>query len=154
MRNRHQEKIGMLRLIAVFKFLKALLLIAAGIAALGLLNRSWAQSVHDWVRAYSFRIENDMAHRAFAFIAGLTPSRAEALGLAVFSYGSLFMVEGIGLWMARPWAEYLTIVATGLLVPLEIYELSQKVSAPRITALVLNVAIVIYLIVRVRKKEA
>ena len=140
----------MLRLIAGFKFLKALLLISAGIAALGFLNPSWSRTIHGWLRIYSFRIENDMAHRAFAFIARLTPKRAEALGLAVFSYGSLFMVEGAGLWMGRGWAEYLTIIATGLLIPLEIYELIQKISVPRVAALVVNVVIVIYLIVRVR----
>ena len=63
------------------------------------------------------------------------------------------MVEGIGLWFGRRWAEYLTVIATGLLIPLEIYELARKFTTPRVVALIVNVAIVIYLIVQLRQKE-
>ena len=148
-----QQHLGTLRVIAAFKIFKALLLISAGTAALGILNPSWSRTVHEWIRNYAFHIENDMAHRALAWLAGLTPRRAEALGLAVFAYGALFMVEGIGLWLGRRWAEYLTVVATGLLIPLEIYELARKFTPPRLVALVVNVGIVIYLIIRLRQKE-
>jgi uncharacterized membrane protein (DUF2068 family) len=148
-----QQRLGTLRIIAAFKFFKALLLISAGIATVGILNPTWSRAVHQWIRAYAFGVENDMAHRALAWFANLSPQRAEALGLGLFAYGSLFVVEGIGLWSGRRWGEYLTVIATGLLIPLEIYELIQKFTLPRLVALVINVAIVIYLIVRLRENN-
>jgi uncharacterized membrane protein (DUF2068 family) len=67
-------------------------------------------------------------------------------GVALSAYAALEGVEMIGLWMGRRWAEYLTFLATAALLPLEIYELSQRVSVLKIVALVLNLAIVAYLI--------
>jgi uncharacterized membrane protein (DUF2068 family) len=63
------------------------------------------------------------------------------------------MIEGIGLWHQSRWAEYLTIVATGLFIPLEIYEIFNRVSLPRVAGLIVNVAAVGYLIYRLRHEE-
>jgi uncharacterized membrane protein (DUF2068 family) len=66
-------------------------------------------------------------------------------GLAV-----LEAAEALGLWFQRRWAEYLTFVATTLLLPLEVYELTARVSWFKVTALVVNLAIVVYLLVAKR----
>ena len=52
----------------------------------------------------------------------------------------------IGLWYQRRWAEYLTFIATALFLPLEFFELTRRVSALRLVALVINLAIVAYLV--------
>ncbi len=64
------------------------------------------------------------------------------------------MIEGIGLILEYDWAGYLVVVATGSLIPFEIYEIVQKHSAVRIGILIVNIAIVIYLIVELRKHHA
>jgi uncharacterized membrane protein (DUF2068 family) len=69
---------------------------------------------------------------------------AVAIGLLV--YGSLQLVEAVGLWMLKRWGEYFAVVATSLGIPIEIYELSEKVTVIRVGALVINVAAVIYLV--------
>ena len=56
-------------------------------------------------------------------------------------------VEAIGLWLGRRWAEYLTFVATVVFVPYEIYELTKSVTALKVLTLVINLAIVVYLLV-------
>ena len=66
------------------------------------------------------------------------------------AYALIEIVEGIGLWVAARWAEYLTVVATAAFLPLEAYELTEKVTALRIGALVFNVAAVVYLLVAKR----
>ena len=58
--------------------------------------------------------------------------------------------EGVGLAMRRRWAEYLTVIATGLLIPYEAYEVIHKVTLFKIGALLLNVAVVGYLAYRKR----
>src|ERR1700733_9551703 len=68
------------------------------------------------------------------------------LGGAIAAYAALEGVEAIGLWLGRRWAEYLTFVATIVFVPYEIYELTKSVTALKVLALVINVAIVAYLL--------
>jgi uncharacterized membrane protein (DUF2068 family) len=68
------------------------------------------------------------------------------LGLAVTAYAVLEAAEMVGLWMAKRWAEYLTFVATTLLVPFEVYELTIGVSVFKVITLVINLAIVVYLL--------
>jgi len=56
----------------------------------------------------------------------------------------------VGLWLNKRWAEYLTFVATTALVPFEIYELTNGISIFKIIALVINVAVVTYLLLAKR----
>ena len=65
-------------------------------------------------------------------------------------YGALQLVEGTGLWLLKRWGEYFAVVATSLFLPLEIYELTEKITALRLVAFVLNVAAVIYLLLSKR----
>ncbi len=68
------------------------------------------------------------------------------VGTAIAAYAVLEGVEAIGLWRGRRWAEYLTFVATVVFVPYEIYELTKSVTALKVVALVINLAIVAYLL--------
>lgn len=72
------------------------------------------------------------------------------IGVVVLAYAILEGLEAVGLWLLRRWAEYLTFIATTLLLPLEVYELSHKLSALKIVTLVLNVAVVVYLLLAKR----
>jgi uncharacterized membrane protein (DUF2068 family) len=77
-----------------------------------------------------------------------------ALGLGAILYGSLFTVEGVGLWKGKRWAEYLTVIATSTLIAFELYELARRLTMVRVSALVVNVAAVIYLVYRLRHPRA
>jgi uncharacterized membrane protein (DUF2068 family) len=71
----------------------------------------------------------------------------EITGVVLAAYAVLEGVEAVGLWTGRRWAEYLTFVATSLLLPLEVYEISRRPTALKAIALVVNLAIVVYLII-------
>ena len=71
-------------------------------------------------------------------------------GAAITAYAVLEAAEAVGLWRGRRWAEYLTFIATVIFVPYEIYELTKGISALKVLALVVNVAIVAYLLVAKR----
>lgn len=68
------------------------------------------------------------------------------IGAALLAYAVLEAVEAVGLWRGRRWAEYLTLVATAVFLPLELYELAKGISPLKVVALVVNVAIVVYLL--------
>jgi uncharacterized membrane protein (DUF2068 family) len=71
-------------------------------------------------------------------------------GLLVVGYAVLEATEMIGLWLAKRWAEYLTFVATILLVPFEIYELVDSFGFVKLLTFVVNVAIAVYLLLAKR----
>lgn len=68
------------------------------------------------------------------------------LGVAVALYAVVEGIEAVGLWMLKRWAEYLTLLVTASFLPFEIYELSRRVTPFKISAIVINVAIVAYLL--------
>jgi uncharacterized membrane protein (DUF2068 family) len=84
--------------------------------------------------------------RAFKY----SSSHLVKLGFVVVAYAALEACEMVGLWFAKRWAEYLTFVATTLLVPFEVYELTLGVSTFKLVTLVINVAVVVYLLVAKR----
>ena len=64
----------------------------------------------------------------------------------VVAYGTLEAVEMVGLWFTKRWAEYLTFIATVVLIPFEVYELTSSVSALKLVTFLINVAIAAYLL--------
>jgi uncharacterized membrane protein (DUF2068 family) len=79
-------------------------------------------------------------------LAGLRRSHLQPLLFGAIAYAVLEGVEAWGLWRERTWAEYLTVIATSALIPLEIYELTVRVTPIKIAGLVVNVAIVAWLV--------
>jgi uncharacterized membrane protein (DUF2068 family) len=69
-----------------------------------------------------------------------------SLGLITAAYAALEGVEAVGLWRRRRWAEYLTFIATTILLVPEIYELTKRVSVFKILALIINLLVVGYLL--------
>jgi uncharacterized membrane protein (DUF2068 family) len=70
--------------------------------------------------------------------------------VALVAYALIEIVEAFGLWAAKRWAEYLTVVATAAFLPLEIMELTHKVSGFKIATLALNVLAVLYILLAKR----
>lgn len=138
--------------IALFKLVKAVSLIALGLGALELVNPTTRAQMSDWLSALSLPAGQRLLERFVASIQHATTRRLDIIGIAAMLYGGLFAVEGAGLWRAHRWAEYLTVISTGLLLPIEIYELTRGVSPVKLTALVANILIVIYLIYRLRHR--
>ncbi|MBV8519231.1 MAG: DUF2127 domain-containing protein [Acidobacteria bacterium] len=146
-----QRRNRVLALIALFRFAKALLLIAAGVGALRLLHQSAAETLEHWADALTIAPAHELARKFTGMVLSMPASRKEIVAAAAFAYAALFTTEGIGLWLEKLWAEYLTIIATSSFIPFEIYEIVKEVTALRIAMLVVNVAIVVYLIVQVKR---
>jgi uncharacterized membrane protein (DUF2068 family) len=68
------------------------------------------------------------------------------VGIALLAYGVLEGIEAVGLWYTKRWAEYLTLIATTVLLPLEIRELIHRVSALKVIGFIVNIAVVVYLL--------
>jgi uncharacterized membrane protein (DUF2068 family) len=76
----------------------------------------------------------------------LRSSRLHLFAAIALLYAFVELLEAVGLWYARRWAEYLTLVVTASLLPVEVYELSHSVTPFKVVAFILNVAVVAYLL--------
>lgn len=138
-------------LIALFKLTKGILLLIVGIGALRLLHRNVADTVGHWVDILRVDPDNRYIHRLLSHVLAVTPGQLKAASVGTFIYAGLLLTEGTGLLLRKRWAEYFTIITTAGLIPLEIYELIHKMTAAKIVILLVNVAIVAYLIAHVRQ---
>jgi len=141
----------MLPLIGAFKLVKALLLLGLALGLLRLAHGDAAAMLERW--AIQLHIDPDGEHvgRIAQKILLLDESRLRTLSAGMVAYASLFLVEGVGLLLRRRWAEWFTVIATGSLVPLEMYEVIRHPRPLRMVVLVVNVAIVWYLAARLRR---
>ena len=137
-----------LMLIAIFKFCKAILLILAGLGALELIHPGVFRQVQEHVWSLGPGLRYKLEHLLER--GDGHPARLRAVGLIAFGYAVLFLVEGTGLWLEKRWGEIVTIVITSSLIPVEIYELVHRFTVVRLGALIINVGVVIYLVLRLR----
>lgn len=142
-----------IRLIAIFKLIKAALLIAVGVSAFKLMNRDIGEALERWVEALKLDPGNHFLDVALGKASTLGPQQVKHLGIGSFIYAALFLSEGVGLWLKKRWAEWLTIIITSSLIPLEIYELYRHFTGVKVGVLILNIGIVVYLVVRIRSRR-
>ncbi len=76
----------------------------------------------------------------------LQSGRVREMGAVFLAYALLEGVEAVGLWFAKRWAEYLTFIATTVLLPLEIYEIIHRATVLKVIGFIINLAVVIYLL--------
>lgn len=141
----HRPDFG-LRLIIVWKIIKATLLAAVGITAFVLADSDLHQIGVDTVRWLGLDPASPRIARALASLTGMTPGRMALVGAGALAYAGLQAVEAFGLHRRRVWAEWLTVIATSSLLPFEIYELMRDATLGKLAALVVNAAIVLYLL--------
>jgi uncharacterized membrane protein (DUF2068 family) len=142
-----------IRLIALFKLVKAIALIAIGVGALKLLHHDVFSTLEHWVVLSGLDPGNRWVERGIEKASNLSHAKVKGLGIVSFIYAGLFLTEGIGLWLMKRWAEWFTIIITSSLVPVEIYELYRHPTAAKILVLIINIAVVIYLVYRIRSHD-
>lgn len=138
-------------LIAAFKLLKGLALVALGIGALKLLHKDVAAVAEHWINVLRVDPNNRYIDRLLDKLSTLNERRLKELSVGTFIYAAVFLTEGIGLALEKRWAEYFTVITTASLLPIEIYELAKHASMPKVLVLLINIAVVAYLIRELRR---
>jgi uncharacterized membrane protein (DUF2068 family) len=141
-----------LLLVAAYKLIKGIALLAVAIGALKLLHKDVAAEVAQWIDILRVDPHNHYIQKLLEKLGMVDDKKLKALSIGTFFYSALFLTEGIGLALRKRWAEYLTIVSTASLLPLEVYEIVRHVDFARIVVLLANIAIVVYLVIEVRRK--
>ncbi len=148
------ERSAGLRAIAAFKLLGSALLGAVALGATFLLHESREADLGQWLqRIARGGADQRYVQQILVQVSLTTPHTLATIRLGAAIYAALLLTEGVGLWMQRRWAEYLTVAATASLIPVEIYELIHHLSATNLGVLLTNIVIVAYLARRVLQER-
>ncbi len=148
-----------LRLLAIERWIRGIVIIALGIGVLRfkstevsikeLVDRDLS-SLQPFFDQIHFNVADSGTIRAIQHALDARQSTLTWVAVALLGYGALQLAEGVGLWSLKRWGEYVAVVGTTLFVPLEVYEVTEKVTWIRLVTLAINVAAVVYLLVSKR----
>ena len=140
----------LIRLIALFKLLKAAMLIGLGLGALSMRHdHSWLGT---WIHALAADPHGKYVTDLIARVSSFDAHDLRQIGVGSLLYAAVFMIEGVGLMLRQAWAEVMTVIVTISFIPLEIYELVHHPSWAKVLVIVFNVLVVIYLLRRLRRE--
>ncbi len=143
-RKRHHNR--WLMLIAAFKLSQALLFVAIGVGALRLLHKDLGDMLLDLAHHLHFNPESRFVDFILDRASIVDDRMLRRFSVALFSYAALGTVEGIGLYLEKAWAEYLTLGITASFLPWEILEVFRRVTLMRSGLLVVNLLVFFYLL--------
>jgi uncharacterized membrane protein (DUF2068 family) len=137
---------AVLRLIGVFKLLKGLLLGAAAIAAsLALKHGDVGELIIRWARVVHVAPGNPHLQTLLEK-ASSSHGELKLLPIVFGIYSAMFLTEGVGLLLVQHWAEWMTVITTAGLIPIEVFEIYRRFTSVRVAIFAINVAIAIYLV--------
>jgi uncharacterized membrane protein (DUF2068 family) len=134
--------------IAAERGLRAVVLLAIGVVLLTHPHTDWAHEVSQLVQKLGLDPKGNWVQRILKDAARVNSSRSTLFGVVALGYAVLEGAEAYGLWHRRRWGEWLTVLATSLLLIPEVWELTKSTTPLKVGALVVNLAVVVYLLVR------
>ncbi len=137
-----------LRAIIFFKGFYGVLFFLVGLGVFALVNRDVSELAERAAESLGVDPENRYLLLLLEWLVGVSPRLIATVGFGAILYSALLFTMAWGLHLRQVWAEWLTIVATGLLVPVEIYEVAQSPRLIYVLVLAINVFIIWYLIRR------
>jgi uncharacterized membrane protein (DUF2068 family) len=134
------------RSIAVFEAAKGLLVLLVGCGLLALIHRDLQANAEALVRHLHLNPASRYPQIFLRAADALTNVRFWLLAAGSAAYAGMRFLEAYGLWRERSWAKWLAAISEGIYLPVEIYELFARVTWPKVTILVTNIAIVAYMV--------
>lgn len=148
-----KERTWTIHILAIVKLLKGVLLLIVGIKLLTLINKDAAEVFEAFITRHGIDSGNRIVQNIAEKLEGVGKTQLIMFSLGSFCYSGLQLTEGIGLWMQKRWAEFLTVIATSLLIPVEIYEIFEKFTWVRLLVFGVNIFIVWYLATRLKDEK-
>jgi uncharacterized membrane protein (DUF2068 family) len=142
-----------LMLIAAFKLAQALLFVAAGVSVLRLMHHDLSDVVLSLAHHMHFSPESHFVDFILGRVSIVDDRLLRRFGVGLFAYATLGSVEGIGLYLEKAWAEYMTLGITASFLPWEIFEVFRRSTWVRLALLIVNVLVFLYLLKVVVERE-
>ena len=141
------------KVIGALKLLSGLIALAMGLGTVRFLAHDPGPKLERVVTHLGLDPQNQAIHALISKLTGIDRTHLRTIEAGTFFYAILHLIEGIGLLLEQTWAGYLVVVATSTLIPFEVYEIARKPTPLRFALFLLNIGIVVYLIVTIRKEH-
>jgi uncharacterized membrane protein (DUF2068 family) len=138
--------------IAAERAFRAVVLMAVGIVLVSHPHANWASEIAHLAQHLGLDPKGNGIQKIIDKVSKINSNEDVVFGVAAIAYATLEGAEAYGLWMRRRWGEWLTVVATSLLFIPEIWELTKSASFLKVGALLVNIAVVAYLVWRLRRE--
>ena len=135
--------------IGILKLLKSVSLLALGIALIYWRHQDLGKVAAQWLK--DAWLGRPYVDRVLIKLSLMRKETIDEFAIGSFVYSALLLIEGVGLCLRKRWAEFLTVGITASLLPFEFYELHRRVTVSGVAVTVVNLAILVYLIVRLYK---
>ncbi len=135
-----------LRAVALFEAFKGAIVLIAGFGLLSFIGRDAEQIAEQIVHRMHLNPANHYPQIFLEAAAKVNNTHLVLLAVFAMLYTTIRFVEAYGLWHERRWAEWFAALGGGIYVPIEIYEVIQRVTWVRVTFLTLNIAVVAYMV--------
>ena len=135
-----------LHIVALFEGVKGLLVLVAGFGLLSFIHKDLHEAAMRLVGHFHL---NPASHYPRIFLdlsERIHDTQLWGLAAAAMVYSAVRMVEAVGLWLKKAWAEWFALLTGGMYIPIEIFEVARSVTWPRVTVLVVNLGVVSYLL--------
>lgn len=146
------DKDRLLPWIAAERAFRSIVLIAVGLVLVTHPHANWASDISHFAQHLGLDPNGSGLRKVIEKVKKIHASQDLIFGCVALAYGVLEGAEAYGLWKRRRWGEWLTVVATSLLFIPEIWELTKSASFLKVGALLVNIAVVIYLLWRLRRR--
>lgn len=140
-------------LIAAYKLIQALLFVSIGLGARHLLHKDVGDELAALADHLRFNPESRLVNFVLDKAELINDPLLRRIGLLAFSYSAISMIEGIGLYLEKTWAEYMTLVITASFLPWEIFEIFRRLTLIRVSLLGANLLVFFYLLQLVADRE-
>lgn len=134
-----------LLLIAGYKFFYALLFVAIGLGAHRLLHKDIADEIDNLARHFRFNPESRLVNFILVKASLINDPLLRRIGFVAFCYAAITLAEGVGLYLEKAWGEFLTLAITASFLPWEIYEAVRRLTWIRVSLLIINILVFVYL---------
>ena len=142
-----------LLLIGIFKLTKAVFFVLIAAGAMHFIHHDLGQTLDHVVTFLRFDPENRFVSLMLGKADLVTHHRIRQFSMFTAAYALLCSVEGIGLMRRKVWAEYLTLWLSASFIPWELYEFIHHRTLVRVSILLMNLAITLYLVWLLRRKR-
>jgi len=152
-KRKYRPSVGGLRIVALLEGAKGALVLLTGFGLLALIHRDLHAAAEQLVRHFHI---NPASHYPRIFIDlsdRLTDMKLWAMAIGAMLYAVIRFAEAVGLWLQRRWAEWFGLLTGGMYVPVEVYEVVRGVTWTKVTVLVVNAAVVAYLLLTVSRSK-